>query len=323
MKNNIKLSVIIPVYNVENYVEECILSVLNQSVNDMEVIVVDNGSTDNSMKKIKGINDKRVKVYSIEQCGVGAARNYGLRVSNGKYVAFMDSDDFLINKNAYHDMINRLEKSNEVFITAKAKYYYEDGTFKSMEKNNNNIFKNKQLTSKEYLLESIKSNRIYVVVWLSIYNRSFLIDNNLFFKEGILHEDELFTNKLLLKLDNILLFDEEIYGYRQRKGSIMNQMNEKRINDIYYVCLELNKEFKSIKDDELRKCMINYISESAFNVSKNRKVKNIPNEIKKLILTGLNDSKKLKEAKLLCFNERLYYFFIKVIYRVRIIIKRR
>ena len=235
----------------------------------------------------------------------------------------MDSDDFLINKNAYHDMINRLEKSNEVFITAKAKYYYEDGTFKSMEKNNNNIFKNKQLTSKEYLLESIKSNRIYVVVWLSIYHRSFLIDNNLFFKEGILHEDELFTNKLLLKLDNILLFDEEIYGYRQRKGSIMNQMNEKRINDIYYVCLELNKEFKSIKDDELRKCMINYISESAFNVSKNRKVKNIPNEIKKLILTGLNDSKKLKEAKLLCFNERLYYFFIKVIYRVRIIIKRR
>lgn len=323
MKNNIKLSVIIPVYNVENYVEECILSVLNQSVNDMEVIVVDNGSADDSMKKIKGINDKRVKVYSIEQCGVGAARNYGLRVSNGKYVAFMDSDDFLINKNAYHDMINRLEKSNEVFITAKAKYYYEDGTFKSMEKNNNNIFKNKQLTSKEYLLESIKSNRIYVVVWLSIYNRSFLIDNNLFFKEGILHEDELFTNKLLLKLDNILLFDEEIYGYRQRKGSIMNQMNEKRINDIYYVCLELNKEFKSIKDDELRKCMINYISESAFNVSKNRKVKNIPNEIKKLILTGLNDSKKLKEAKLLCFNERLYYFFIKVIYRIRIIIKRR
>lgn len=323
MKNNIKLSVIIPVYNVENYVEECILSVLNQSVNDMEVIVVDNGSTDNSMKKIKGINDKRVKVYSIEQCGVGAARNYGLRVSNGKYVAFMDSDDFLINKNAYHDMINRLEKSNEVFITAKAKYYYEDGTFKSMEKNNNNIFKNKQLPSKEYLLESIKSNRIYVVVWLSIYNRSFLIDNNLFFKEGILHEDELFTNKLLLKLDNILLFDEEIYGYRQRKGSIMNQMNEKRINDIYYVCLELNKEFKSIKDDELRKCMINYISESTFNVSKNRKVKNIPNEIKKLILTGLNDSKKLKEAKLLCFNERLYYFFIKVIYRIRIIIKRR
>lgn len=323
MKNNIKLSVIIPVYNVENYVEECILSVLNQSVNDMEVIVVDNGSTDNSMKIIKDINDKRVKIYSIEQCGLGAARNYGLGVSNGKYVAFMDSDDFLINKNAYHDMINRLEKSNEVFITAKAKYYYEDGTFKSMEKNNNNIFKNKQLTSKEYLLESIKSNRIYVVVWLSIYNRSFLIDNNLFFKEGILHEDELFTNKLLLKLDNILLFDEEIYGYRQRKGSIMNQMNEKRINDIYYVCLELNKEFKSIKDDELRKCMINYISESAFNVSKNRKVKNIPNEIKKLILTGLNDSKKLKEAKLLCFNERLYYFFIKVIYRVRIIIKGR
>lgn len=323
MKNNIKLSVIIPVYNVENYVEECILSVLNQSVNDMEVIVVDNGSTDNSMKIIKDINDKRVKIYSIEQCGLGAARNYGLRVSNGKYVAFMDSDDFLINKNAYHDMINRLEKSNEVFITAKAKYYYEDGTFKSMEKNNNNIFKNKQLTSKEYLLESIKSNRIYVVVWLSIYNRSFLIDNNLFFKEGILHEDELFTNKLLLKLDNILLFDEEIYGYRQRKGSIMNQMNEKRINDIYYVCLELNKEFKSIKDDELRKCMINYISESAFNVSKNRKVKDIPNEIKKLILTGLNDSKKLKEAKLLCFNERLYYFFIKVIYRIRIIIKRR
>ncbi len=323
MKNNIKLSVIIPVYNVENYVEECILSVLNQSVNDMEVIVVDNGSTDNSMKIIKDINDKRVKIYSIEQCGLGAARNYGLRVSNGKYVAFMDSDDFLINKNAYHDMINRLEKSNEVFITAKAKYYYEDWTFKSMEKNNNNIFKNKQLTSKEYLLESIKSNRIYVVVWLSIYNRSFLIDNNLFFKEGILHEDELFTNKLLLKLDNILLFDEEIYGYRQRKGSIMNQMNEKRINDIYYVCLELNKEFKSIKDDELRKCMINYISESAFNVSKNRKVKDIPNEIKKLILTGLNDSKKLKEAKLLCFNERLYYFFIKVIYRIRIIIKRR
>ena len=80
---------------------------------------------------------------------------------------------------------------------------------------------------------------------------------------------------------------------------------------------------KSIKDDELRKCMINYISESAFNVSKNRKVKNILNEIKKLILTGFNDSKKLKEAKLLCFNERLYYFFIKVIYMVRIIIKRR
>lgn len=85
---------------------------------------------------------------------------------------------------------------------------------------------------------------------------------------------------------------------------------------------ELNTEFKLIKDDELKKCMINYISEGAFNVTKNNRVKGIPNEIKKLILTGINNSKKLKEAKLLCFNERLYYFFIKVIYRLRIIIKR-
>lgn len=321
MKNDIRLSVIIPVYNVENYIEECILSVLNQSISNMEVIVVDDESTDNTIRKIKSINDDRIKLYSRKKCGVAAARNYGLRVANGKYIAFMDSDDFLINKNAYHDMINRLEKSNDFFITAKARYYYENRTFKSME-NNNDIFKNKELTSKEYLLESIKNNRIYVVVWLSIYNRKFIIENNLFFKEGILHEDELFTNKLLLKLDNILLFDEEIYAYRQRRGSIMNQMNKKRINDIYYVFLELNTEFKLIKDDELKKCMINYISEGAFNVTKNNRVKGIPNEIKKLILTGINNSKKLKEAKLLCFNERLYYFFIKVIYRLRIIIKR-
>lgn len=113
--SEIKVSVIIPVYNVEKYIEQCIESVVNQTLEDIEIIIVNDGTKDNSMKKIeKYLLDSRIRVINKENGGLSSARNVGLKIAKGEYVSFIDSDDF-IELTMLEELYNNSEKADIVF----------------------------------------------------------------------------------------------------------------------------------------------------------------------------------------------------------------
>ena len=105
----IKLSVIVPVYNVENYVSECIESIVSQTLKEIEIIVINDGCTDNSIENIKKIKDKRIMIVDKENGGLSSARNRGIKEAKGEYIIFIDSDDFLKYDNALEDIYNIAE----------------------------------------------------------------------------------------------------------------------------------------------------------------------------------------------------------------------
>lgn len=305
-----KLSIIVPVYNVEKYLRKCVDSILNQTLVDFEVILIDDGSPDNCGKICDEYakKDNRVRVIHKENGGLSSARNRGINIAKGKYITFVDSDDFLGVDNAYEEMITELEKNSCKVAVGKSKYFYEDtNTIVSMERYEK-IFDEKKISVKKYLIESIRNSRIYVPVCFYIYDREFLKREKIFFEEGIYHEDELFSNRALLRCNEIILYSNYMYVYRQREGSIIRNSNKEKIcKDIYNVCLKLEKEIEGIEDRELRIWLLNYISVMAFNTSKEFKKLNIPKDIKKVINYGRLSNGYVIRAKFINFNEKLYY----------------
>ena len=156
---------------------------------------------------------------------------------------------------------------------------------------------------------------MYSPVWLYIFKRNLLIDNKLFFKKGIYHEDQEFTPRVLLKANNVSIYKKDFYVYRQRSGSIMNSgLNTKRGNDLINICLDLDKVASKIENKELQEELKKYISRMAINTIYDYKFTNIDNEVKEIINEN-SLSKGLKiRSKLIDINIPLY-IKIESIYR--------
>lgn len=222
-----EISIIVPVYNVEEYLSRCIDSILNQTFTAFELILVDDGSTDNSglicdeYKKI----DSRIKVIHKENGGLSSARNSGLNIASGEYVAFVDSDD-LIDRNMIELMINCANNNDADIVSCS---YIE---FKNEMKlfginNNNNKYKERSFSNLEalenYLLEYNDINRkIDTVVWNKIYRKKLFKD--VCFPVGKIYEDGYVTYKLLYKANKVIYLDVPLYFYFKRENSISNSM---------------------------------------------------------------------------------------------------
>lgn len=301
------LSIIVPVYNVENFIKECIDSLIAQTIKSVEIIVVNDGSKDSSMDIVKEYNNEKIKIVNKENGGLSSARNAGIKVAQGKYMAFVDSDDFISNNTAYEDMVSYLEKSNSDIIVGMGSWYYNQNKIIPM---NKYAFKDNIISSEEYLITSIREHRIFVPVWLNIIKSSILKDNNLYFTEGILHEDEMFSTQLFLKAKKVIIYNENFYMYRQRQGSIMNsnKNKDKRLKDVQYICESLNNITKDIKNMELREEYMNYIAflglESIYSV-KGKVNKNFKKVIKN---NSMRNSLK-RSAFYLNINVNLYYVY--------------
>jgi glycosyltransferase involved in cell wall biosynthesis len=184
----IKVSVIIPVYNVENYIKECVESVINQTLKEIEIIIVNDGTKDNSIKKIeKYLSDSRVILINKENGGVSSARNAGLKIARGEYISFIDSDDF-IELTMLEDLYNE-SKGMDIVLSNFARID-NLGNIK-IEKNN---FKNLEIKEGSYFY-NIELG--YVVN--RIYNHEFLKKVNVKFREKMLLEDLLFSLKIFSK----------------------------------------------------------------------------------------------------------------------------
>lgn len=217
------ISVIIPVYNVEKFLCECIESVLAQDFSDFEIIAVDDGSTDGSGAMLDGFacRDSRIRVFHTPNRGLSAARNEGLRHAHGQWVVFVDSDDCLLPGAlaVMHSCVQGAQVAMFQWIVGEK---YEPPK--------------RQIEGKIRIVSGIDAARMVMyrscgqepVAWAKIYDRALFDD--LKFREGILYEDVDVMYKIMAGADKVAVSNVPVYFYRQRPGSIIHTWNERRLN---------------------------------------------------------------------------------------------
>lgn len=217
--NKIKVSIIVPVYNVEDYIEECIDSIVNQTLKEIEIIIVNDGTKDNSIKKIeKYLSDPRVVLINKENGGLSSARNAGLKLAKGEYISFIDSDDF-IELTMLEDLYNNSEDSEIVFSDI---ILY------------NNITKEKKDRKRNIIQKKIGRGSSFLdgtplEVWNKIYKKEYLEKINLKFIEGIIYEDVNFTIESMFLAKKVKYIEKGHYYYRiNRNSSIIAESNKNR-----------------------------------------------------------------------------------------------
>lgn len=230
-----KISVIIISFNIEKYISQCLDSVILQKKINLEIIVVDDGSTDNTQEIIKQYADKdsRIKVvFNNENLGVSESRNIGIQKATGDYIHFVDGDDMVVN-NCYEVLCNKLlQHQGEVDTIMFAYSRFKEN--KIIDRPFSNKISNQTFSSvaeKKFLIK----NKPGVTVWNKLYKRSFLISSNLNFAKGLIYEDILWFWQTILSAKSILVLNQCLYKYRIRQDSIMNGVNNKKLLNVISV----------------------------------------------------------------------------------------
>lgn len=220
------ISVIIPVYNIEDYVEKCVNSVISQTYTNVEIILVDDGSTDQSGEICDRIaqTDKRITVFHKKNGGLSDARNYGLEHADGEWVGFVDGDDYI-----HPQMYEILYWMAERYHTDAAACQFERDPKPEDENrvyNNFNDLSVHTFSAEEAIEDPF---RVLVTAWNKIYKRE--VFSTIRFPVGRLHEDEFVFHELMWKSGRISVVDKGLYYYIVRDSSIMETMSDKRIED--------------------------------------------------------------------------------------------
>jgi len=228
------VSIIVPVYNVEKYLRQCLDTITGQSFQDIEILIVNDGSTDDSLKIIKEyeLNDKRVKILDKENGGLSSARNSALDIARGDYIAFIDSDDW-VDLSMIEVLYKKALDSGADVVLYDCYAYHED-TDILVECWASVYVKNKEYTN---LLDR-KDLLVPCLSWLKLYKKSFLNKYNLRFLEGVILEDTLWNLKVISLASKVISIKQKLYFYRQRRTSIMGNMllskrDNYRIFDIF------------------------------------------------------------------------------------------
>lgn len=223
MKNPL-ISIIVPCYNVEKYVAECLKSIVEQSYENLEIIVVNDGSTDNTEREIFSfLDDKRLKYIVQENQGLSGARNTGLDNMQGEYVCFVDSDDFI-----HPDFVRTLYQNlveNDADISICGFYWYWEN--EKLEKDGNDEI---SVFSREEMMKIVGLDDRSIVAWNKLYKKDLF--NDLRFALGRVHEDEFLVHHIVWKAYKLVMSGRKLYYYRQREDSIMNSTyTDKKLKD--------------------------------------------------------------------------------------------
>lgn len=291
-----KVSIIVPIYNAEKYLKRCLNTIINQTYKNIEIILINDGSKDNSLNILKEYqnNDSRIIIIDKNNTGVSDSRNYGINKASGEYVAFVDSDDWL-----ELDMIEQMIKViNEKKVDiVRCNYFrnYEDGTQKIGEKYNYNI-KGKILDQKEIkekVLTRILSGEIPGYMWTLLIKKNILNKLKPLNMKLAMMEDTIFYIDLLLNIENMYIYDKALYHYFYNQNSasqsiknyIRNYKNLLLVNKIENKMLE-EKEINNKKIKEIYNTThAHFIENTCFKIFKTEN----KNEIKKIYLNIIND----------------------------------
>ena len=251
------VSVIVPVYNVEKYLEECLDSILGQTYKDLEVILIDDGSTDSSGSICDRYaeKDKRIKVIHKENGGLSDARNTGLDIINGDYVLFVDSDD-LIKQNMIELLVDKMQKNNSEIVFFNAIIFYDSN------KNNDHYMLSENeyppCTGIEMFSERVRKLQWFPGVQFHFFTTDLLRREKLRFKKGMLYEDQLFTLSAYLNAKKVCFINESLYYYRaDRFDSIMNIKPTVKNFKSYHLCIKgfISEKKKHPKEPRLHKAL--------------------------------------------------------------------
>ena len=234
------VTVIIPFYNVEEYIEKCLKSVIEQTYKNLEILCIDDCTPDNSsviVSKYMAADDRIKLIKHKNNLGLGGARNTGIKEARGEFIYFLDSDDY-IEKDYIEKMVYNI-KSADLICNNKVVKFYEDGS--------KEFIKNKDITNKYQVLDFKPEliDLMLTAVWCKLYRRDFLIDNKFFFPEKLKFEDFYFINVLKTKLKSVVFSYDSTYYYRQRKNSIIGQYKVKNDQkDSLYIIENIYKYYK-------------------------------------------------------------------------------
>lgn len=228
-----KVSVIVPVYNVEKYLRQCLDSLVNQTLTDIEIICINDGSTDGSLSILEDYasKDERIKVISQENQGQGAARNRGIELSSGEYIGFVDPDDW-VEYGMFENLYKAAKVHNADLAEAMYSEYYEYSGMTKVRKSPVKLPQDKTFDwkiNKDYLFKSS-----ILAVWNKIYKRNFIDRHNIKFSNAKLAEDHMFTFKSKILAGKILFINKPFYNYRVRRDSAVNSVSAEtlRVVDI-------------------------------------------------------------------------------------------
>ena len=233
-----KVSVVIPIYNVEKYLRECMDSVVNQTLKDIEIICVNDGSPDNSRSILQEYADKdeRIKIIDKENGGLASARNVGVKAATGEYIGFVDSDDW-IDLDFYEKLYNTAIQyeadiaCGNIYKTGKKKYLVRHAQIRFTQK-----------TRDKYRYARIPK---HCYVWNKIYRRNALIRSGVCFEEGVCYEDIEFTHKVLHYLNSFVTVPNADYYYRTNPDSIVGYRTDKKYQDLVAADVKAQKFIKS------------------------------------------------------------------------------
>lgn len=265
MIEQIRISVIVPVYNVENYLETCVESIVMQEDRFTEILLVDDGSTDGSSRICDELARKYkcIRVTHKKNGGLSSARNAGLEEAKGTYILFVDSDDYL-EPGTCRILLDHVK--NHEGLDVLVFNGIEDFGYKKESMRQKANLDGTPVSGRDYLVKCYSNRNLNVEACLYMYRRVFLEENCLRFKEGILHEDVEFTPRALLAAKKVLEIQDCLYHYMIREGSISTSRNkEKNIRDLFQTLRELSG-LADRQDEELRRWMKNAVVNSCLNM---------------------------------------------------------
>lgn len=317
--NDLLISVVIPLYNVEKYIEKCINSVLNQTYPHFELLIVNDGSTDDSVKVIEKFNDPRIRIIHKKNGGQSDARNLGIKESKGDCIYFMDSDDW-IEPNLLQVSVNCLEKQNADFIIFGYCLDREDLA--------GNVLSQKLINHREVTFDKHTNNFVFEkntlnllgYVWNKLYKREFIINNSLNFEiDAAYIEDILFNIKACLCTTKIIFIEQELYHYIDRPSFSQVKsyhhnaliLNKKRFFELnkFLENWSVNSTYNNNVISESYISSIRYCINNLYYKNSNLKDQQIKAEIRKILEDELTQ-KHIKKTKSNNARDLLYNFLI-------------
>jgi len=249
-----QITIILPVYNVEKYLPQCLDSIINQTFKDFECICVNDGSKDSSLSILQeyASRDKRIKIINQKNGGSSVARNTGIKNVNTKYITFIDSDDWIA-ENYLEILYNKIEETNADIVRASYKFYFQE----------ENSYKSAKIREIHKINTNSNIERLYkgyagAFVWAKIYKTSLIKDNNIWFYEGFTAEDCPFSSLVYLYSKKIIFISDELLFYRKYGLSITAKDNQKQMTDDFDNFITLTKELqkRNFTDKEIKEFCI-------------------------------------------------------------------
>lgn len=302
---NKKVSIIVPVYNVELYIEDCLNSLLNQTYSNYEIILINDGSTDNSIEICSKYNDQKIKIFNQNNKGVSIARNVGISLATGQYIMFVDADD-MVSEKYIENLIKSIEETNTDMVVCG----YTKEKAELVNKKNLQEIKGEIINANTMLENMMENNLQEGYLWNKIFKKSIINDNSLEFKEGVnVWEDLYFVIEYLSKSDKIFAINEKLYYYRTREGSAVNRketstdlVGKVKILELImknYNFIINNKNYYGIK-----RMYVTVLLKYLLQIKKDNK---------ELIKEKLSIVKKIKKDIKIGFKNEIKYFYLRII----------